>query len=82
MFVKNETCTFWKSLSLPRIHGLMEVSSFAYESCDTSEQHHHLWSPGQLGGDVIVWLDPGRSHYFIDPVVDKCLDNVKTKVTF
>ena len=68
---------------LTRIHGLVEVSHSAYDTCDNSEQHvRKIWSLGQLGGDIVMWMDTGKTHYFIDPVLDNCLKGVKAKVSF
>ena len=65
---------------ISRLHGLWEVTRSAYESCDLRVNPVKEWSPVQKGGRVMVWLDTGRVHYFIDPVVDNCHAGRKVNV--
>ena len=62
------------------LHGVREVSHFTFESCDLEGDYYRQWVPNQLGGYVTVVLEQGAVYYFIDSVVDNCLQGNKLKV--
>jgi uncharacterized cupredoxin-like copper-binding protein len=58
-----------------------EVTKATYGSCDISDEPIRQWSPPGIGGEVVVWMERGASHYFIDPVAGNCLSGARVKVT-
>ena len=59
---------------------MWEVTKETYESCDVIDEPIKEWSPTRLGGEVVVWMENGITHYFIDPVSDNCLNGGRLKV--
>ena len=59
---------------------MWQVIKETYESCDITNEPIKEWSPPRLGGKVVVWMNRGQTHYFIDPVAGECLSGSKIKV--
>lgn len=55
-----------------RSHGVREVSSAVFESCDLEANYIKQWSPNVRQAKVIISLQKGKSYYFIDSVVGGC----------
>lgn len=62
------------------LKGIWQVSKATYESCDITDEPIRVWSPPQMGGETVVWLDSGQTSYFIDSVAGNCIDGSKLMV--
>lgn len=64
-----------------RLRSIREVSRSVYESCDLAASYVAQWTPPNAGGQRLVWLSSGQTHYFIDTVVSGCLEGRKLRVS-
>ena len=62
------------------LKGVWQVTKEAYESCDITNDPIKEWYPPRTGEEIVVWMDRGQTHYFIDPLVGNCLSGSKLKV--
>ena len=62
------------------LKGVWEVTKATYESCDITDDPIKEWSPPRVEGEVVVWMEYGETHYFIDPVAGSCLAGSRLKV--
>ena len=60
---------------------MWQVTREMYESCDVVNEPIREWSPPRLGGEVVVWVEDGATHYFINPVAGHCFSGAKIKVS-
>lgn len=57
------------------------MTQSVYESCDLEALFISQWSGNARGGSRTVWLNSGKTHYFIDSVVGGCLNGTKLSVS-